>query len=86
MREQPKLSPAKQAERLARDARLAAALRENLRRRKEQARGRSADRDASRGVHDDTPDQPTARDPVAGGLSGTTLSGKSGCAGGDTGD
>ena len=49
----PALSPRKQAERAARDARLAQALRANLRRRKEQARsqadraGGTADADAS---------------------------------------
>jgi hypothetical protein len=38
---------AKSAERAAREARLAEALRDNLRRRKEQARARAADRDIS---------------------------------------
>ncbi|HYM72609.1 MAG TPA: hypothetical protein VET89_06475 [Stellaceae bacterium] len=38
MRDDPHLTPARRAERAARDKRLAAALRENLRRRKEQAR------------------------------------------------
>jgi hypothetical protein len=40
MSEAPHLSPARQAERAARDKRLAEALRTNLRRRKEQARAR----------------------------------------------
>ena len=40
MSEPPPLSPARQAERAARDKRLAEALRANLRRRKEQARAR----------------------------------------------
>jgi hypothetical protein len=38
MAEPPQLSPKKSAERIARTERLAKALRENLRRRKEQAR------------------------------------------------
>ena len=38
MSESPRLSAQKSAERAARDRRLAAALRENLKRRKEQAR------------------------------------------------
>jgi hypothetical protein len=37
----PALSPRKQAERAARDARLAQALRDNLRRRKDQARAQA---------------------------------------------
>jgi len=40
MPETPRLTPSRQAEHAARDKRLADALRENLRRRKEQARGR----------------------------------------------
>ncbi|HEU0215125.1 MAG TPA: hypothetical protein VFQ90_00585 [Stellaceae bacterium] len=40
MSETPRLTPARQAERTARDKRLAQALRANLRRRKEQARAR----------------------------------------------
>jgi hypothetical protein len=40
MSETPRLTPARQAERAARDKRLAEALRANLRRRKEQARAR----------------------------------------------
>jgi hypothetical protein len=46
MREGPKLSVRKEAQRAARDARLAAALRQNLRRRKEQSRAQAADRAA----------------------------------------
>jgi hypothetical protein len=38
--ETPRLTPARRAEHAARDKRLAAALRENLRRRKEQARAK----------------------------------------------
>jgi hypothetical protein len=49
MRETPSLTPTRQAERAARDKRLAEALRENLRRRKEQARARA----------DKQPDDPT---------------------------
>ena len=40
MSEPPRLTPTRQAEHAARDKRLAEALRENLRRRKEQARSR----------------------------------------------
>jgi hypothetical protein len=40
MDETPRLTPARRAEHAARDRRLAEALRENLRRRKEQARAR----------------------------------------------
>jgi hypothetical protein len=51
LRETPRLTPARRAEHAARDKRLAAALRENLRRRKEQARAKQdgaapADREA----------------------------------------
>ena len=42
MSETPHLTPARQAERAAREARLAKALRDNLRRRKEQARAQEA--------------------------------------------
>ena len=48
MAETPRLTPGRQAERTARDKRLAEALRQNLRRRKDQARAReneAADRD-----------------------------------------
>lgn len=44
--EAPRLTLARRAERAARDKRLAAALRENLRRRKEQARAREDNPDA----------------------------------------
>jgi hypothetical protein len=64
MREPPKLTPGKRAERAARDARLAAALRANLQRRKEQVRARSAG-GATPGA-------------AAGGLSGAPRSSKSG--------
>jgi hypothetical protein len=40
MPESPRLTPSRQAEHAAREKRLADALRENLRRRKEQARSR----------------------------------------------
>jgi len=63
MREGPKLTASRKADRAGRDARLAAALRDNLRRRKEQARAQAASREA--------------RDGAAAGLSGTALSGKS---------
>jgi hypothetical protein len=43
MSEPPRLTPGRQAEHAARDKRLAEALRENLRRRKEQARSREAE-------------------------------------------
>jgi len=45
MPDSPGLTQAKSAERAAREARLAEALRDNLRRRKEQARARAADSD-----------------------------------------
>jgi hypothetical protein len=44
----PHLTPARQAERTARDKRLAGALRANLHRRKEQARAREDDAAPSR--------------------------------------
>jgi hypothetical protein len=44
MPDSPRLTQEKSAERAAREARLAEALRDNLRRRKEQARARAADR------------------------------------------
>jgi hypothetical protein len=47
MTDSPSLTPAKSMERAAREARLAEALRDNLRRRKEQARSRAAERDIS---------------------------------------
>jgi hypothetical protein len=43
-RETPHLTPARQAEQAARDKRLAAALRANLQRRKEQARARTGEK------------------------------------------
>jgi hypothetical protein len=43
LRETPRLTPARRAEHAARDKRLAAALRENLRRRKEQARAKETE-------------------------------------------
>ena len=45
MPDSPRLTRAKEAERAVREARLAQALRDNLRRRKEQARARAADSD-----------------------------------------
>jgi hypothetical protein len=66
------LSARKQAERKARDERLAEALRDNLRRRKEQAR--------ARGGHGATPADPRR------GLSGAPLSGKTSRHGGTTAD
>jgi hypothetical protein len=47
MPDSPRVTPAKAAEHAAREARLAEALRDNLRRRKQQARGRAADRDSA---------------------------------------
>jgi hypothetical protein len=44
MADAPRLTPAREAARIARETRSAQSLRENLRRRKEQARGREADR------------------------------------------
>ena len=49
------------AERAARQARLAGALRKNLRRRKEQARARAADRDTQTAPAEPS-DQPPQRD------------------------
>ena len=46
MREPPRLTPARHAQQAARDKRLAEALRENLRRRKAQARPTPFDRSA----------------------------------------
>jgi hypothetical protein len=43
MRERPRLTPARHAQQAARDKRLAEALRENLRRRKEQARAKESE-------------------------------------------
>jgi hypothetical protein len=47
MTDTPRVTPARRAEQAARDKRLAAALRENLRRRKEQARARGDDAPAA---------------------------------------
>jgi hypothetical protein len=63
VREGPNLTAGKRADRAARDARLAAALRDNLRRRKEQARAQTA--------------SPEVEGGVPAGLSGSTLSSKS---------
>jgi hypothetical protein len=46
----PKLTEGKRADRAGREQRLAAALRDNLRRRKEQARAQAASRDAQDGA------------------------------------
>ena len=48
MREGPNLTAGKRADRAGCDARLAAALRDNLRRRKGQARAQAASREAGR--------------------------------------
>jgi hypothetical protein len=50
--EPPRLTPARRAEHAARDKRLAEALRENLRRRKEQARARDDKPTADEGAAD----------------------------------
>ena len=57
MPDSPRLTPEKAAEHGARTARLAEALRDNLRRRKEQARDRTADRDPP-----DAPAEPGGRE------------------------
>jgi hypothetical protein len=72
MNEPPSLSPRKQEERAARNERLAQALRDNLRRRKEQARVQ-----AERAPHPGD---------VRDGLSGAPLSGKTNRHGGMTAD
>ena len=72
MKDAPHLSPRKQEERAARNERLAQALRDNLRRRKEQARMQ-----AERAPH-----PADVRD----GLSGVPLSGKTKPHGGTTAD
>jgi hypothetical protein len=51
----PRLTPAKQEEHTARNQRLAAALRENLHRRKEQARGKPQAARAARAAKDEPP-------------------------------
>lgn len=56
---------AKSNEQIAREQRLAAKLRENLRRRKEQARARAADGGAD-GVAGDAPPPPAGLKPVSG--------------------
>jgi hypothetical protein len=72
MRSAPELSPRKEAERAARNERLAQALRDNLRRRKERARAQ-ADRAGGEADATDT-------------LSRAPLSSKSNRRGGTTGD
>ena len=52
MADDPRPTPARQAERAARDKRLAEALRANLRRRKEQARARADEPPAAEGPRD----------------------------------
>ena len=59
MAETPHLTPAKAAERSARETRLARALRENLRRRKEQSRARPPDA-ADTAEGDGKPAEPAA--------------------------
>jgi hypothetical protein len=56
IRETPKVTPGRRADRDARDRRLAEALRANLRRRKEQARAREDEAAAP-------PDQPPPKEP-----------------------
>ena len=68
----PKLTAGKPADHAGREERLAAALRDNLRRRKEQARAQDANRQQPGGV--------------PAGLSGTGLSGKSRIRGEDVAD
>jgi len=65
MPDSPRLTQAKSAERAAREARLAAALRDNLHRRKQQARDRASDRDAR-----DTESEPSDREPGTTGAAG----------------
>jgi len=67
----PRLTPAKRREQTAREVRLAEALRENLRRRKEQARNRTAGSDAARREtqEQDTETEPSDRPPGTTGLS-----------------
>jgi hypothetical protein len=72
VREGPKLTAGRRADRDARAARLGAALRDNLRRRKDQARAQDANREQPGGV--------------PAGLSGTGLSGKSRICGEDVAD
>ncbi len=56
MAETPHITSARRAEQVARDKRLAAALRDNLRRRKEQARARHDD--SAPPKHDDSAKKP----------------------------
>jgi len=58
MPEGPALTRAKQAARAAREQRLAEALRANLRRRKEQVRGRATDRTEPESEAGDRPVEP----------------------------
>jgi hypothetical protein len=55
LRDAPRLTRAKAADRAARERRLAEALRENLQRRKEQARGRPAPAPTPRKAEDEPP-------------------------------
>jgi hypothetical protein len=57
----PRLTQAKSAERGAREARLAEALRDNLRRRKQQARDRAAGHDMAGHETQDTKAKPSGR-------------------------
>ena len=61
MADSPEVKLAKTAERGAREARLAAALRDNLHRRKKQARARAADLAASDTPFADAPAEPRSR-------------------------
>jgi hypothetical protein len=72
MKEPQSLSPQKQEERTAREERLAQALRDNLRRRKEQVRAQA--------------ERATRPANVCDGLSGAPLSGKTNRHGGSTAD
>jgi hypothetical protein len=63
MPDSPRLTPAKRRERAAREARLAEALRANLRRRKQQARGRAAVPDVEERDRQDTQAEPSVRRP-----------------------
>jgi hypothetical protein len=67
MPDSPRLTREKDAERAARETRLAEALRDNLRRRKEQARARAADRDMPDSLADSPVDAPAGpRDKLRG--------------------
>jgi hypothetical protein len=65
MAETPRLTPSRRAEQMAQEKRLAEALRENLRRRKEQARARETS-DRSRAAPDADKDEPKGADPATG--------------------